>query len=386
MLVGIAAIGGLISAIVGASLTITVYATIGLAVWLLAWWRNPPRISVVVRTPLTTLRVWPPTYNDIHFEGEEDEHLAVVVGGQRLRGAEAAMFLSGFLSQINGPDCVDVSVRKAVRRVTAAERISLGEVYRGAEPGGSIKRAIAEARLAHLRPWEIIASENLHLNLVAFDPESRVALEMAATEEAEQIDLSRQAREMETSVRRERKVAAIADDLLLPDEIQRKLVALRLAEGRDALDPDEQVDHPAETQVSTLSENQYPMPTYKQPPTTFEELIAPFPARVRESATTLRTLILEAMPEAQESVSGGQSFGTALYSLVTPTNVACGLQPASSHCKLYLHHLQPDDAAGLKLEGSGKNVRHVKVHSPEAAQQVEIAAAIARAWLRAGVK
>ncbi len=123
------------------------------------------------------------------------------------------------------------------------------------------------------------------------------------------------------------------------------------------------------------------MATYKQPPTTFEELIAPFPSAVRESATTLRTLILDAMPEARESVSGGLSFAIALYSLGGPTNVACGLQPTSTHCKLYLHHVRPGDVANLKLEGSGKNARHVKVPSSAAAREVEIAAAIARARL-----
>jgi hypothetical protein len=126
------------------------------------------------------------------------------------------------------------------------------------------------------------------------------------------------------------------------------------------------------------------MTTYKQPPTAFAELIAPFPAEVRESATTLRTLILEAMPEAHEHVSGGLRFGTALYSPGQPTNVACGLQPTEMHCKLYLHHVRPGDVADLKLEGSGKNARHVKVASSTAARQVAITAAITLAWRGAG--
>jgi hypothetical protein len=122
------------------------------------------------------------------------------------------------------------------------------------------------------------------------------------------------------------------------------------------------------------------MTTYEQPPTTFADLIAPFPADVRESAASLRSLIFEAMPDANEHVSGGLRFGTALYSLGRPTNVACGLQPTATHCKLYLHHVRPGEVANLRLEGSGKNTRHVKVTSPAEARQAEVAAAIAYAW------
>lgn len=121
------------------------------------------------------------------------------------------------------------------------------------------------------------------------------------------------------------------------------------------------------------------MPTYPHPPSTFAELVAPFPATVREAADALRARIREALPEAHEHVSGGLKFGTALYSVGRPTNVACGLQPTEAHCKLYLHHVRPGDVTGLRLEGTGTNARHVKVPSPEAAQHPAIAQAIARA-------
>lgn len=57
------------------------------------------------------------------------------------------------------------------------------------------------------------------------------------------------------------------------------------------------------------------MSTYNQPPTTFAELIAPFPVAVRESAAVLRARILQIVPEAQELVSGGLKFGMALDSV-----------------------------------------------------------------------
>ena len=126
------------------------------------------------------------------------------------------------------------------------------------------------------------------------------------------------------------------------------------------------------------------MTTYPTPPTTFEQLIAPFPANVQQAAAALRAAVLTRFPNAHEHVSGGLKFGTALYSFGSLTNVACGLQPTAAHCKFYLHHVKPGDITGLKLEGSGKNARHVKVDSAEAAARPEIAAAIERAGRGAG--
>ncbi len=56
------------------------------------------------------------------------------------------------------------------------------------------------------------------------------------------------------------------------------------------------------------------------------------------------------MPEAHEHVSGGLRFGSALYRLGRPTNVACGLQPTEMHCKLDLHHVRPGAEFWLNLQ------------------------------------
>lgn len=125
------------------------------------------------------------------------------------------------------------------------------------------------------------------------------------------------------------------------------------------------------------------MTIYGAPPVTFEQLVAPFPTAVREAATALRATVLAQFPDAHEHVSGGLKFGTALYSFGRPTNVACGLQPTVTHCKLYLHHVRPGDITGLRLEGSGKNARHVKIESAAAAATSAVADAITRACLRA---
>jgi hypothetical protein len=126
------------------------------------------------------------------------------------------------------------------------------------------------------------------------------------------------------------------------------------------------------------------MTTYTKPPATFAELIAPFPAPIQEAAAALRDVIVGILPEAHEHVSGGLKFANALYSLVRPTNVACGIQPTATHCKLYLHHVRPGDIPSLKVEGSGTHARHVKVASADVARRPEIAAAIAQARRGAG--
>jgi hypothetical protein len=126
------------------------------------------------------------------------------------------------------------------------------------------------------------------------------------------------------------------------------------------------------------------MSTYTQPPATFDELVAPFPDATRRTAFALRDLIRAALPGAGELVSGGLKIANVLYSLDRPTNVVCGIQPTSTHCKLYLHHVRPGDVAGLKVDGSGKNARHVKVASVAEAGRPEIAKALAQARRGAG--
>lgn len=126
--------------------------------------------------------------------------------------------------------------------------------------------------------------------------------------------------------------------------------------------------------------------TYPAPPTTFEQLVAPFAANVQEAAVALRAIFRARFPDAVESVSGGLKFATALYSFTRPTNVAFGLQPTPTHCKLFLHHVRPGDIAGLRLEGSGKHARHVKVASADDARRPEIAAAIEAAGRGAGAR
>lgn len=124
------------------------------------------------------------------------------------------------------------------------------------------------------------------------------------------------------------------------------------------------------------------MTIYSRPPRTFEDLVEPFPAEVRETANFLRQLIKDILPEADENVYGGVKMANVLYSIGRDTNVICGLQLTNTHCKLYLHHVKAGDASGVKIEGSGKNVRHVKVFSLFEAQAPGIRSVIELAGQR----
>lgn len=107
------------------------------------------------------------------------------------------------------------------------------------------------------------------------------------------------------------------------------------------------------------------MATYSEKPTTFEEIVAPFDPDVQATAEALRALIRETLPDFDENIYGGLSVANALYSRGGPNHVVCGIQPARDHCKLYVHHVADVRRDGIRIEGSGKNVRHVKVRKAD---------------------
>lgn len=98
---------------------------------------------------------------------------------------------------------------------------------------------------------------------------------------------------------------------------------------------------------------------------TFDDMIAPQPPEVQETARALRALVLEAAPGADEGIYGGAKVGISLYSLGHSNNVLCGVQPAGGKVLFYVHHVKEEDSAELKLEGKGGENRHVKFHSPD---------------------
>ena len=110
------------------------------------------------------------------------------------------------------------------------------------------------------------------------------------------------------------------------------------------------------------------IPTEKRPPApkeskskprTIDESLKEHPAKMRELAQELRHLVKEQVPEAKESVNawGIPTFslvGSFAFFLIAKTHLSLGFALGTSL----------KDPQHL-LEGTGKNLRHVKIRTPE---------------------
>lgn len=105
------------------------------------------------------------------------------------------------------------------------------------------------------------------------------------------------------------------------------------------------------------------MAVYTTKPENFSEMIEPFPDEIQKVAKSLRKLILNTFEEADENIYGGLIVSTALYSYKDKMKVFCGIQPHDKFCRLFLHNLFDYHSDKIKIEGSGKNARHIKVSS-----------------------
>ncbi len=103
------------------------------------------------------------------------------------------------------------------------------------------------------------------------------------------------------------------------------------------------------------------MTLYKKPPATIEALLEPLPEEIQTISSTVRKSIIEILPGAQEKISGGNKMAMALYSIDNPNFVICGFQPTSTMCKVFFHGWKALIENGYKIEGSGKNARHIKL-------------------------
>ena len=94
-------------------------------------------------------------------------------------------------------------------------------------------------------------------------------------------------------------------------------------------------------------------------PRTIDECLKEHPAKMQKLAQDLRRLVKEQVPEAKESVNawGIPTFslvGSFAFFLIAKTHLSLGFALGTSLKDP--HHL---------LEGTGKNLRHVKIRTPE---------------------
>jgi hypothetical protein len=97
----------------------------------------------------------------------------------------------------------------------------------------------------------------------------------------------------------------------------------------------------------------------KSKPRTIDECLKDHPAKMQELAQELRRLVKAQVPEAKESVNawGIPAFslvGSFAFFLIAKNHLSLGFALGTSLKDP--HHL---------LEGSGKNLRHVKIRTPE---------------------
>lgn len=110
------------------------------------------------------------------------------------------------------------------------------------------------------------------------------------------------------------------------------------------------------------------MARFATPPTTWEEVLVGYPAEMQAVTVELRDVVRAALPMATETVQGARVMGYAQYWIADRNDVVAMISPEDHHVKLYVHHITKDQTGALKVEGTGKNARHVKLQSvdPEA--------------------
>lgn len=208
------------------SLDIGIYSALVALAWLASVWRNPPRLApILVRIDRERIWIWPWQVDEIYIDADDDgAPPAVILPGRtarRLVGLEAARFLSALLPKLNGADCATASVHAAAKRVAHFEKQERShadsiERRRKAKDGKARRDRV-------LQPWERLAASDDRVSLVRITPERRLALEMAVTEEIEQQELTQDAEVVGEDWTEQENIAAIADDLVVPPEVEERL-------------------------------------------------------------------------------------------------------------------------------------------------------------------
>lgn len=103
------------------------------------------------------------------------------------------------------------------------------------------------------------------------------------------------------------------------------------------------------------------MPRFSTPPTTWDEVHAGYADDAVATTKRLREVVVAALPGCTETVQGAKVMGYAQYWLTDRNDVLAMISPEDTHVKLYVHHVRKDETGRLKVEGSGKNARHVKL-------------------------
>ena len=103
----------------------------------------------------------------------------------------------------------------------------------------------------------------------------------------------------------------------------------------------------------------------------FDSILEGKPQAIQRLAMQLKGLALHTDKLIQEHIYGDKSK-VALYSLGKQDRVLFGIQPREQYCILYLHYTENADTMNLKIEGDGKQAKHVKLTELTPEMEAEI--------------
>jgi hypothetical protein len=218
---------------------IGVYAAALAGTVLFLFWRTPPRLWLRVADGDGRQHVlWPWQLQRVRLERAAADRAPVLViprmrGERRLQGTRAAAVLASLLPKVNGADCAVVALPNVLARVAGAEKAAARTPRK---PGRAQRRRDRANGRGHtapvsLRPWEHLVYAGPVEWVLSSIPEHRLALEMAVTEEVEQLELQARAEALTEDWREEEEIGAISDDLLLPESISERLRTMRERRG-----------------------------------------------------------------------------------------------------------------------------------------------------------
>jgi hypothetical protein len=116
------------------------------------------------------------------------------------------------------------------------------------------------------------------------------------------------------------------------------------------------------------------------PPSALIKFLKPYDRSIRELALRLRSLVLEEMAPCYENIYDAYSAVAIGY------GSSDRLQDGVFHIAVYAKHVNLgfnhgatlDDPLGI-LQGTGKQIRHIKIHTPDDLARPEIRAYVRRA-------
>jgi hypothetical protein len=101
-------------------------------------------------------------------------------------------------------------------------------------------------------------------------------------------------------------------------------------------------------------------PRFQSPPSNSDEFHAGYGPETVARTKWFQEIVAESLPQCTETVQGAKMMGYSQYWIDSKSDVLAMISPEDEMVKLYVHHIKKDSTGQLKVEGTGKNARHVK--------------------------